>query len=235
MMILPDIYLLSGFAYQIHQNVYGIAIQNEKRLVLIDTGLDGRDIEQIRKTMKVWGLDGYKITEIFLTHAHFDHTGNASYFEKQGATLYAGNSDADSIETGDEHTIGYAYGRDFPTCQNVKRQMNRERLYLAEDYEVECYHTPGHTEGSMCYELHHGGRRILFTGDFVQTGEAVIGVRVDSSYCYKKYLSSVLQMEQIESDVLLPGHFHPYLKPARHLIQAAHRELLVNRDRYSDL
>lgn len=43
MMIFPDIYLLSGFPFQIHQNVYGIDFPEENRMVLIDTGLDETD------------------------------------------------------------------------------------------------------------------------------------------------------------------------------------------------
>ena len=54
-MIFPDIYLLSGFPFQLHQNVYGIDFPEENRMVLIDTGLDETDRRQIQETMKIWG------------------------------------------------------------------------------------------------------------------------------------------------------------------------------------
>lgn len=235
-MVLPDIYLLSGFAFQIHQNVYAIAIHEEKRLVLIDCGLDEQDLEQMQYTMRVWGIDEYQISDVFLTHAHFDHAGNAAYFEAQGAVIHAGMLDAESVETGDAHTIGFAYGRKFPVCRQVEKRTDGDLICLQKDSIVRCCHTPGHTPGSMCYEVTHNGRRVLFTGDFVQTGDtdgsAVIGVRVDESYSYEACLASVRRMERTESEALLPGHFRPYLKPACRLIQAAHRELLVNRDKY---
>ena len=97
-MIFPDIYLLSGFPFQIHQNVYGIDFPEENRMVLIDTGLDETDRIQIQETMKTWGLEKRQISDVFLTHAHFDHAGNAFWFEKAGAHVWAGEADADSIE-----------------------------------------------------------------------------------------------------------------------------------------
>ena len=57
MMIFPDIYLLSGFPFQLHQNVYGIDFPEENRMVLIDTGLDETDRRQIQETMKIWAFD----------------------------------------------------------------------------------------------------------------------------------------------------------------------------------
>ena len=55
MMIFPDIYLLSGFPFQLHQNVYVIDFPEENRIVLIDTGLDETDRRQIQEIMKIWG------------------------------------------------------------------------------------------------------------------------------------------------------------------------------------
>ena len=41
-------------------------------------------------------------------------------------------------------------------------------------------------------------------------------------------------MMKVESKAVLPGHFRPYLKPASWLMQAAYREMLVNREKYKD-
>ena len=237
-MIFPDIYLLSGFPFQIHQNVYGIDFPEENRMVLIDTGLDETDRIQIQETMKTWGLEKRQISDVFLTHAHFDHAGNAFWFEKAGAHVWAGEADADSIEKGDVHTIFFAYGKPFPTCQKVRRLKDGEKILLNDSCKLNCFYTPGHTKGSMCYEFVGKGKKILFTGDFLQAGEedgsVRMGIRVDPGYSFKEYLSSVKRMMNVESKAVLPGHFRPYLKPAFGLMQAAYRELLVNREKYKD-
>ena len=202
MMIFPDIYLLSGFAFQLHQNVYGIDFPEENRMVLIDTGLDETDRRQIQETMKIWGLEKRRISDVFLTHAHFDHAGNAFWFEKNGARIWAGEADAASIENGDEHTIAFAYGKKFPVCQKVERLKDGEKISLSDPCE--------------------------------EDGSARLGLRVDPGYSYKEYLSAVRKMMKVESKAVLPGHFRPYLKPASWLMQAAYREMLVNREKYKD-
>lgn len=67
--------------------------------------------------MKIWGLEKRRISDVFLTHAHFDHAGNAFWFEKNGARIWAGEADAASIENGDEHTIAFAYGKNFQSVR----------------------------------------------------------------------------------------------------------------------
>ena len=214
MMIFPDIYLLSGFPFQIHQNVYGIDFPEENRMVLIDTGLDETDRIQIQETMKTWGLEKRQISDVFLTHAHFDHAGNAFWFEKAGAHVWAGEADADSIEKGDDHTIFFAYGKPFPTCQRVRRLKDSEKILLSDSCKLNCFHTPGQA------------------GE--EDGSVRMGIRVDPGYSFKEYLSSVKRMMNVESKAVLPGHFRPYLKPAFGLMQAAYRELLVNREKYKN-
>lgn len=238
MEIYPNIYLLSGFPFQLHQNVYGIDFPKENRMVLIDAGLDETDRRQIEKTRKTWGLEQRRISDVFLTHSHFDHAGNAYWFEKVGAHIWAGDADAISVEQGDEHTIAYAYGGEFPTCHKVQGMMDGMTISLNASSDLTCFHTPGHTPGSMCYEFACKEKKILFTGDFIMVGEedgtVRMGIRVDPGYSYEAYLASVKKMMTVESDAVLPGHFRPYLKPANVLMQAAYREMLVNREKYKD-
>lgn len=235
MQIFPNIYLLSGFAYQIHQNVYGIDIPGENKMVLIDCGLGQDDLNMIEQNKILWGIQNREIDAVFITHSHYDHAGNAAYFEKMGCRIYAGE-DADSLISGDEHTIGFAYGREFPVCEKVHKLQDGECLPLAEDCKIVCHHTPGHTSGSMCYELICKGMKSIFTGDFVQAGENVgevrLGVKVDSGYNYSQYVSSMRKMMESEADAVFPGHYEPWLAEGKRIFQLAYRELLVNRERY---
>lgn len=235
MKILPDIYLLSGFAWQRHQNVYGIDFPQEKRLVLVDCGLDEEDLAVMDRARELWRLTDRQVSHVFVTHAHFDHAGNASWFEAQGARILAGK-DGKSLVSGDEHTIDYAYQRHFPVCRNVTILSDGECVRLDSDRYIICHETPGHTEGSVCFELCCGQRRVWFTGDFVQTDEkpdrARLGIKVDSGYSYEQYLISMGRMKNVESDAVLPGHYAPYLKSGSGLFQAAYRELLTGRDQY---
>lgn len=218
-----------------HQNVYGIDIPKEKKLFLVDCGLGEEDLERIGKNRKLWNLEERKVEAVFITHSHFDHAGNAAAYEAAGSRIYAGK-DGKSLLLGDEHTIDFAYGRPFPVCRKVWQMQDGEKLSLGEDYEILCHDTPGHTPGSVCYELNHKGKKVLFTGDFIQAGEygdeVRLGIKVDSGYDYDDYLDSMRKMMQIGADAVLPGHFHPWLTEGKRIFQLAYRELLVNREQY---
>lgn len=42
-----------------------------------------------------------------------------------------------------------------------------EKILLNDSCKLNCFYTPGHTKGSMCYEFVGKGKKILFTGDFL--------------------------------------------------------------------
>lgn len=86
MLLLPDLYQLCGSCYGSHQNVFAAAFPMEKQLILFDTGLDAADLGIIRDNLLLWGLDSFQISHVFLTHSHFDHTGNARSFLKKRCT-----------------------------------------------------------------------------------------------------------------------------------------------------
>ena len=98
MMLLPDLFQLCGPCYGSHQNVYALSFPNKQELILFDTGLDETDRKIIGENLSVWGLDAYKISHVFLTHSHFDHTGNAAYYEELGAQIFMSEADAAAVE-----------------------------------------------------------------------------------------------------------------------------------------
>lgn len=236
MMLFPSIYLLSGNHYGLHQNVYAFDIPQENKLVLFDTGLDEEDLKVMQETMRTWGLENRTVSQVFLTHAHFDHSGNAYYFQKAGARIYAGREDAAGIEAGNERTISYSYSKAFPACPITQALKDLDEVPVTDTIRIKCYHVPGHTEGSMAYELKLKEQVILFTGDFLQVDmnspKAVLGIRVGEDYDYQKYKLSLKRMTGVKCDILLGGHFEPCMKDGYRYLNEAYREILVNRDKY---
>lgn len=235
MMLLPHVYLLSGFLYGIHQNVYAIDLEEKNELALVDTGLDQIDLDMIRQNLIRWGLSEKRISKVFLTHSHFDHAGNAYRFEQSGSEILIGEQDAAAILEGNAHTLPFAYGRDFPVCQKVTALRDADQIRISERYTLTAIHTPGHTPGSMCYELEGGEEKVLFTGDFIQPGEQYgevrLGIKVDPAYEYLEYLNSAARLSRSEYDCILAGHYQPVLSRSN-LTGTAYRELLVNRTMY---
>ncbi|HEY3289423.1 MAG TPA: MBL fold metallo-hydrolase, partial [Anaerolineae bacterium] len=168
MQILKDIYLTSGLPYGFHPNAY--AVRGPKGVVLVDSGLDERDLAAIDANLHYWGLSNLPITHLLLTHAHFDHSGNALALRSRGMKTVAGPGDADGIELGDARTIPYAYGRKFPACP-IDLRVKDGDVIAAAGLTFDVIHVPDHSSGSVFYRLVADGRVILFTGDVVHVGE----------------------------------------------------------------
>lgn len=160
MLLLPDLYQLCGSCYGSHQNVFAAAFPIEKQLILFDTGLDAADLGIIRDNLLLWGLDSFQISHVFLTHSHFDHTGNARSFLRNGAQLLIGEEDADAVENG-------SAGR-FPIVMvtHFRPVLFPTGLWTAKKSRihgivVEGHQVPGHTRGSMAYSFLCRGKRFL--------------------------------------------------------------------------
>lgn len=152
---------------QIERFVYAYLIETRKGCVLIDSGVAGSEAV-IEKVISESGYRPEELYGIFLTHAHPDHIGTASYFrEKYGTKIYASEGERPWIEDIDlqyaQRPIPNFYklaGKSTRVDQIVK---NGDRLSLSDDMEMEVIGTPGHSADEVSYRI---GNRV-FIGDVV--------------------------------------------------------------------
>lgn len=230
MKLSPNIYLLSGFCYGIHQNVYGITTP-ENTLILVDTGTDEQDWRMITQNIRFWGLEGRKIAYVLITHSHYDHCGNAHILRDAGAQIIAGDLDAQGIECGDERTIPYAFARPFPVCKVDQIVHGGQKLTL-DGLTFTCHHVPGHSAGSMVYALALDGVDVMFTGDFIRVGnnceEGKLGWTGAEDFDPQAYLASLKKMLSYPVDFVLGGHFQPCLTNGREIVKSAYKNALLH-------
>ncbi len=128
---------------------------------------------------------GYKLTDIWLTHWHYDHTNAVDEIvEKTGAKITAGINEISYLQI--EH--------------EVQKVNNNDMLHLGKT-SIKVINTPGHTKGGVCYLLD----RHLIAGDtlFVYgAGNCSLpGANVVEFY------HSMQKLKQINDDVMLHcGH-----------------------------
>jgi glyoxylase-like metal-dependent hydrolase (beta-lactamase superfamily II) len=114
-------------------------------VVLVDTCIPGSS-EAIGRALVNVGAAWASVTDIVLTHNHFDHVGGLADVSEQAsrATIWAGAQDA----------------REIPTIDGRVVQAVAEGDRVG---ELRVMHTPGHTAGHI--SLLHEAASLLFIGD----------------------------------------------------------------------
>jgi hydroxyacylglutathione hydrolase len=134
-----------------------LADETAKKAIVIDPG-DAPD--QIISRLERHGLE---LAAIVCTHAHIDHVGAlAELQERTGADALLHERDLflyDNLEA-QASWIGMI----CPRRGEISRFLNDGDLVACPSLELGVLHTPGHTPGSLTFDLDRD-RRILFTGD----------------------------------------------------------------------
>jgi glyoxylase-like metal-dependent hydrolase (beta-lactamase superfamily II)/rhodanese-related sulfurtransferase len=138
-----------------------------------------------------------KIMNVIDTHMHADHvSGLSALAKKSGAKAYVGAKE------------GYEPAKDLGV--KVNRLQDGQTLPIGNSISITVIHTPGHTEGSLCFLLKSGNKNYLFTGDtlFVNgVGRPDLHSKAKeyATNLYKSYKEIILKFT--DDTVILPAHF----------------------------
>ncbi len=160
-----------------------------QRAAVIDPGADAEAIEELLKA------EGAQLEAILLTHAHFDHIGAVSELveSKDDVCVFVHMLDEELIAT--RKNLGIYMGvKVRPFRPDVL--LNGGETLICANIKVRVLHTPGHTEGGVCYivddKIFSGdtlfyrayGRTDLFGGSFAAIKNSIINkiFRLEGEY-----------------------------------------------------
>lgn len=130
---------------QIHQfpclsDNYGVIIHDDEAGVT--ASIDAPDARAVQAALDE---KGWRLTHIFTTHHHADHTGgNAALKQASGCKVIGPRAEADRIADIDE-------------------QVGEGDTFKFGEHEVRVFDTPGHTSGHISYYM--PGAKVAFVGD----------------------------------------------------------------------
>lgn len=202
-------------------------------LALIDLGA-GMQAESVLDNVRKDGFEPGRIRHLILTHPHGDHAGGAARFRRLlgGPAVYASEKIAAWIARGDEAAISLDIAKargfypadytlepcpvDVPVREGDSIRVGKERLQVLD--------TPGHSAGHICLLLEQAGERLLFTGDLVFFGGAVM-LQSAQDCQVGELVRSLRKMRDLRVNALLPGHLSISLKQGQRHIELANRAL----------
>lgn len=167
-------------------NGYVFFIEGAERAALVDPAGIPANLLRILRDGK------YNLQYILITHKHADHCDAT-------ADIAAAFPDAQIVmHELDVHAIG-------SLAEKTLSVRDGEELPFGDDVRIRMLHTPGHTDGSVCYLF----KSTVFTGDTLFAGS--VGGVFGDEYGYADILNSVKsKLFSLPGEtVVMPGHGPP--------------------------
>lgn len=203
--------------------------------MLVDCGLGTQEsFLSLESQLQSIGVEWPRIREIFLTHTHPDHVGQAlRLLALTGARVSMHRYEMEQLQRiarTPAHKPGWlddalrwagvpeplierieqAFLRmkpNFPDLQPDRILEGGEFLHTAVG-PLELIYTPGHSPGHLC--LHSKRHRTLFSGDHLLQHITPNISWLPQRDALGEFLSSLNRVAPLELDQLLPGHGEPY-------------------------
>ncbi len=143
---------------------------------------------------------GYKISHVFVTHSHIDHSPLSSWLaSKTGAKIYAFGPHGTGRTGGlQEEEVEAGADKEF----QPDHILTDGDIHKGSDWTLRAIHTPGHTSNHMCFMLEE--EKLLFVGDHVMAWATTVIAPPDGDV--RKYLQSLKKIGQENAEKLIPTH-----------------------------
>lgn len=180
-------------------------LDDGERRVLVDAGQPAY-IPLIHEGLAQLGLSPDDVTDVLLTHMHWDHVANFTMFPN--ATTWVGE---DELAWAAEQPAGTKFIPDLHVQELLRRKEGVERISAGQEIlpGVHTIASPGHTPHHLAFFAEHTADRMIFAGDSVKNVHELATLRADSSMDEEQSVATIKRLRSLLSDtagVLVPGH-----------------------------
>jgi N-acyl homoserine lactone hydrolase len=180
-------------------------LRSADRTVLIDVG--GFGIRKpLAKHLQAHGLAPSDVTDVVLTHAHYDHSVNFVLFDR--ATAWIGRKELTwaAAQPPGFDPLPELYVDALDSDPRVRRIEAGEE-FLPGLFAIAA---PGHTPGSLAFHLTASEVPVIFTGDAAKNRAELISRRVDSTEDEAASAASIETIwrlwRAVPGTLVVPGH-----------------------------
>jgi len=143
----------------LENNSYMIADPETLKAAVIDPSFDSEVIlEEAQRA-------GWNITQIWLTHAHFDHIAGATTIasmNQNSIPVYLHPDDLNLYRLGGRNA---SFGMSIGNLPEPQASLQHRQQLLIGNQKLEVRHTPGHTPGHVVF--HSAETGVVFCGDLI--------------------------------------------------------------------
>jgi glyoxylase-like metal-dependent hydrolase (beta-lactamase superfamily II) len=171
-----------------------LLIEDDKRLILIDTGMGNKQSEKFFSYYSLWGEDNLEksinnagfslddVTDVFFTHLHFDHCGGAikkkfsgAGFEPvfKNAVYWTNKKHWDwAVSPNKREVASFLKENLLPIEQTGRLKFlsnDGGQFSFASELGFDLFYADGHTEKQMLPIISYKGQKIAFAADLIPT------------------------------------------------------------------
>jgi N-acyl homoserine lactone hydrolase len=183
-------------------------LRGHRRVALVDVG--GFSMRRgLIERLAARGLKPADVTDVLLTHSHYDHSVNWTLF-RQARIVIGAHELAWSLE---------APWGETPVPELYMHSLARwPTLHAAKDGEevmpgVTAHVAPGHTPGHLVFVVAGPEREVVFTGDAAKNRAELVSRRADATFDAEMSTASIAMIWELwrrrPGSVLVPGHDLP--------------------------
>jgi glyoxylase-like metal-dependent hydrolase (beta-lactamase superfamily II) len=159
----------------------GLLIDTGDRRVLVDVGMGDKWNDKQRAIFAIQntpaaelGLDYSSVTDVILTHLHFDHAGGVSKFEGESLELCFPNAQHYVQSTNYEVAKNpNVRERASYLSENVEPLSKAKLMLLQGDTDIvpgiSVHQIDGHTKGQQWIKVSQAGQAVVFPSDLIPT------------------------------------------------------------------
>ncbi|HTO46241.1 MAG TPA: MBL fold metallo-hydrolase [Burkholderiales bacterium] len=180
-------------------------LRDGARTILVDVGAFGVR-KELAKQLRSRSVDPAAITDVVLSHAHYDHSVNFTLFPNAAVWIGAEEIAWAAREPPGFNPLPELYVRELASSERVRRLAYGQAFLPG----LKALASPGHTPGHLVFHLTGGPVPILFTGDAAKNRAELLSGKVDSSEDFAASEATVRSIwsvwREVPGTLLIPGH-----------------------------